>query len=225
MNERRKLLFSAVNERFQELCEHRIPSLRPEDFGNQSSFVARVRDQFSNASIDPFQKQKPQLSNSWQDCEPAGLPALRSLALGESLLIHLGETSGAAEFLQKLRAAKKDPSQSFKLLMIRYECPLNFTCVTEDSIREFILERLMVRDRKKVEEDSLAIANNGFLWLCLNLIGIHAAASGDLRFLDALNYYFELLPANWHSSAANNWLMVSWLALYARALAAQCQEG
>jgi len=56
------------------------------------------------------------------------------------------------------------------------------------------------------------------LLLKLNLIAINASVSPDLRYLDALNYYYELLPAGWYPESPQNWLRVSFLTFYARAL-------
>ena len=58
------------------------------------------------------------------------------------------------------------------------------------------------------------------LWLKLNLVAVYALRVPDLRFLDALNYYYELLPMTWQPQTQHDWLHISYLALYARALAA-----
>ena len=41
----------------------------------------------------------------------------------------------------------------------------------------------------------------------------------DLRYLDALNYYYELLPPAWYPESSHNWLRVSFLNFYLGALA------
>lgn len=224
MNNRRKLLLSAVSERFRELCDERIRSLKPEDFGEQLSFVSEVQQQFSNASSEQFQEQQLQPTDTWQQSELTGLPALRALALGNLGVTSSGETPAGGEFLDELKTARKDASQSLQLMMKRYACPLNFACATEDDIREFVLAGLMVQDRRTIEEDSLSSADNDYLWYRLSLIALHSQASPDLRFLDALSHYFELIPAGWRPRAQNNWLMVSYLSLYARALAVKCED-
>jgi len=56
------------------------------------------------------------------------------------------------------------------------------------------------------------------LLLRLNLIAIYASFTIDLRYLDALNYYYELLPSAWRPES-HSWLRVSFLNFYARALA------
>ncbi len=172
----------------------------------------------------PFRNKNCTSTNTWLQSEPAGPAALRAIALGQLVVTKTPEPAPAAEFLQELESVKKDSSQSFELLMKRYACPLNFSYAMEDGVREFILERLMVVDRRRIEEDSPEVADTDYLWHRLNLIAIHSQVSADLRFLDALNYYFELIPSDWRSRAQDNWLMVSYLALYARALASHCDD-
>ena len=58
--------------------------------------------------------------------------------------------------------------------------------------------------------------NSDDLLLRLNLCALYASRASDLRFLDALNYYYELLPAGWQPRGRNPWLLASYLALYAR---------
>ncbi len=111
-----------------------------------------------------------------------------------------------------------------ELLIERYSNPMNFTLSDEASVREVVLEGLMLRDRRRVEEDSLAFADNDALWYRLSLVAIHSGVTHDLRFLDALNYFFELIPDNWRPRSRHNWLFVAYLALYARALAAKCDD-
>jgi hypothetical protein len=62
------------------------------------------------------------------------------------------------------------------------------------------------------------------LLLLLNLCAVHACTTNDLRFLDALNYHYELLPANWHPASQHAWLLVSYFGLYARALAVRIEK-
>jgi hypothetical protein len=75
----------------------------------------------------------------------------------------------------------------------------------------------MTADRTRLEKDS-SRAVDADLLLKLNLISVHASTTSDLRFLDALNYYYELLPATLYPESQHPWLLVSWFALYARAL-------
>ena len=78
--------------------------------------------------------------------------------------------------------------------------------------------RLMAHDRARVEGRSIASVDADDLLLKLNLVAVHSRETDDLRFLDALNYYYELLPTNWVPRARHVSLVVSFLGLYARAL-------
>jgi hypothetical protein len=64
-----------------------------------------------------------------------------------------------------------------------------------------------------VDEEGVVLA------LKLNLIAIYASFTTDLRYLDALNYYHELLPSAWRPESPHNSLRVSLLIFYVRALA------
>jgi hypothetical protein len=109
--------------------------------------------------------------------------------------------------------------------MERYAYPLNFTLPAEDLVREYILTRVMSRHRSLIEKGSFEAADGDELMVMLNLIAVHAARSTDLRFLDALNYYYELLPTSWFVRVQlQGVLFASYFALYARALAAWIRE-
>jgi len=70
-----------------------------------------------------------------------------------------------------------------------------------------------------MEQHSLHALNADDLLLKLNLIAIYASLTRDLRYLDALNYYYELLPLTWYPESIHNWLRVSFVSFYIRALA------
>ena len=223
MSERRQLISESIGRRFREVCDRRISSLSPDDFGAHSSFVTRVQQQFSDATTTTFQWQlKP--FQTWQQSNLSGSIALQALSFNELIVTPGTEPPHVDEFLGNLKSARKNASHSLELLMTRYACPVNFSCSGESGVRESVLEGLMVRDRKRIEEGSLASSDTDHLWYRLNLLAGHSRVSHDLRFLDALNYYFEYIPDNWQSRAENNWLFVSYLALYALALAAKCEE-
>lgn len=218
----RQLLSESIAERFREVCDQRIGSLHPVDFSDESGFVSKVKLQFNNASITSFLNRLPSPGNSWQQSEPEGLAAMRALAVDE--LVVTGSTKRPDSCIQELKTTRNDKAKSFELLKGRYACPLNFTGPGEDDVREFVLESLMVRDRRRSEEASLASTDHDYLWYRLNLIAVYSQVSSDLRFLDALNYYHELIPSDWCSRSPNNWLFVSYLTSYARALAARCED-
>ena len=76
----------------------------------------------------------------------------------------------------------------------------------------------MVADRSRIEQHELHLLDADDLLLRLNLIAIYASFTSDLRYLDALNYYYELMPQAWYPKSLHNWLRVSFLSFYVRAL-------
>lgn len=76
----------------------------------------------------------------------------------------------------------------------------------------------MVQDRARIERQRVASVDDDLLSK-LNLIAIEASTTRDLRFIDALNYYYELL-SNFTApdSEDSRLLFVSFLELYAQAL-------
>lgn len=121
-----------------------------------------------------------------------------------------------ASFFNDLQASIRDPQRRFELLTTRYLHPLNVAASSEHRVREHLLERLMVADRARIEQHSVHLLNADDLLLRLNLIAIYASFTTELRYLDALNYYYELLPTDW---SPNNSLRTSFLNFYLRALA------
>ena len=220
MNRRERLISAALNERFLELRDARITRLAPESFAEAAPFVAEVRELFRTAEPADLKNYAQGTTSDWADADADCLASLRALALGRTLPLRPApEPSPVGSFVSRLDASRNDPEQRFRLLAERYSWPLNFSLTTEDAARERILTRLMVQDRARVEKEGIAAAGGDDLLLRLNLIALHAARTSDLRFLDALNYYYELLPAGWQPRAGQTWLLASYLALYMRALA------
>jgi hypothetical protein len=112
---------------------------------------------------------------------------------------------------------KKLPSADrFRALSDRYRCPLNVGTAGERDVAEELLRQLMVPDRAGIEQGAPVEAE--LVLLKLNLAGIRALMTRDLRFLDALNFYYEL-PRRWLiRPGANPSLIASWLCIYAQLL-------
>ena len=146
------------------------------------------------------------------------LAALRLLARDEEIACVDVEPPDST-FVDDLHAARQNPRYRFQLLTMRYLHPLNIAAPSEEKVREHLLERLMVSDRPRIEQNDLHLLDANDLFLRLNLIAINASLSRDLRYLDALNYYFELLPAALNPESPQDWLRASFLIFYARALA------
>jgi hypothetical protein len=151
---------------------------------------------------------------TWFASSCESLAAIRSLAEDERIECIEVEPPDTT-FFDELHAASRDPRQRFQLLAKRYVHPLNIAAPSEDKVREHLLERLMVNDRARIEQNSLHLLDADDLALRLNLIAIYASLSRDLRYLDALNYYYELLPANWYQDESGRG---HFLTFYARAL-------
>lgn len=222
---RRDLISNALKKRFRKLCG-RISTFAPERFGEMSPFVSQILEQLQNSTPDYFKEYLSAVSvpDGWMEAGDDCLSSLRRLSLGKPLQLRPAQPQPLAPFIKKLSAAARDPEHCFQLLTQRYSCPLNFVLPAEDESREHVLTRLMVQDRARIEKNSLEAINGDDLLLRLNLTALHASLVPDLRFLDALNYYYELMPANWQPRAQHDWLLASYFAFYARALTAWVSE-
>jgi len=194
LSTRQQIIVNALRQRYVEVCEA--------------------------ASQPAIQFRKWTAPKTWFASTSDSLTAIRALAADEP--IECNETAAPDEpnFFDALRASNRDQQGRFELLTSRYLHPLNIATPSEVQIREHLLERLMVADRSRIEQGSLPLLNVDDLFLRLNLIAIYASFTTDLRYLDALNYYFELLPADWYPKSPHDWLRLSFLNFYARALAA-----
>ena len=156
---------------------------------------------------------------TWFESSGDSLAAIGKLAADEEVQCIEGAPSDEPGFFDDLQAAIREPQRRFEMLTTRYRHPLNIAAPSEHGVREHLLERLMVADRSRIEQHSLHLLDAGDLLLKLNLIAIYASFTTDLRYLDALNYYYELLPSDWRPESPHNWLRVSFFSFYARALA------
>ena len=216
----RELISNALNKRFLEL-RGRISQFAPEQFGDMVSFISQLRERLVGASPAELKQSTFASKNqdSWLEADTDCLASLRRLSLGEQLKVRSSQGPPLAPFIQNLDAAKREPERRIQLLTERYSCPINFAVLSEAEAREYLLTRLMVHDRTRIEQNSIEAVNSDDLLLRLNLIALYTAIVPDLRFLDALNYYYELLPATWRPQARHNWLLITYFALYAQALA------
>ena len=161
---------------------------------------------------------------AWFKSFSDSLTALRALATNEQVEGIEATPPDEPSFYDDLQASVREPQRRFELLTTRYLHPLNIAAPSENRVREHLLERLMVADRSRIEQHSLDQLNADDLLLKLNLIAIYASFTTDLRYLDALNYYYELLPLDWSPKSTPNWLRVSFLSFYLRALAVNCTQ-
>lgn len=197
MSTRQQIIVNALRQRYDEVCKS-ASQLAPGAFGNTEQFTTWTAPQ------------------TWFKSFSDSLTAIRALAANEQVECIEASPPDEPSFYNDLQGAIREPQRRFELLTTRYRHPLNVAAPSETRIREHLLERLMVADRSRIEQHSLEQLNADDLLLRLNLIAIYASFTTDLRFLDALNYYYELLPSNW---STQNWLRLSFLKFYLRALA------
>jgi hypothetical protein len=213
---RRSLLRLALEKRLRDVCRS-IRQLRPNGFGEHAPFVSELQAQASSTSFT--HTRLPQSAASgWSACDEDYLEALRALALGKGLSTRSSDAPPIEPFLASLYEARRDRAERLRLLIERYSCPLNIVADSEAEVREHLLERLMVQDRAQVESGAIELTGERDALLKLNLLAVYAAHAWDLRYLDALNYYYELLTER--GEHENHWsvLFISYLGLYARAL-------
>jgi hypothetical protein len=218
-----------LRRRFDELCDAHLLRLMPERFGSLSPFVAQAQERIGAANRDRqafAALPRPVAPRAWMSAETDCLAALRAHCLGQPVDARplLAVMREAEPFVQALEAHRREPQERFRLLAERYSYPLNITLGSEEAVREYLLMRLMVQDRARLLKHSLVEMESDELLLKLNLLALYAAPATDLRYLDALNYYYEQLPEQWEPAGQHAWLLVSYLTLYAQALAAQVRE-
>ncbi|MFN2576167.1 MAG: hypothetical protein ABR607_00590 [Pyrinomonadaceae bacterium] len=209
MNPREDVIARALDKRQGEVRD-RVTGLTPAAFGDFADYVQSLQQSNPNSTLQSS-------AAAQRDC----LSSLRALSLSSSQFHQTAPALNSEAFLRLLEQHRSSSAERLRLLTERYVWPPNFSLIAEAEIREHSLSRLMVQDRAAIEKQSIARIDTDDLLLKLNLIAVHAAATSDLRFLDALNYYYELLPADWVPRARHGWLLASYLGLYARALAVQ----
>jgi hypothetical protein len=213
----KELISIAVARRLSEVRE-RVNRFDPEMFGDEGFFLTSVKEVLLAqpdriSTLTPFSAPA-----DWVAADTVCLTSLRVLSLHGPKTMPRAPHPPAGDFLNQLKKKSAARELMFSLLAERYAWPLNFSFAADDEVREYLLMLLMTADRTRIENNSAGDLNPDDLLLKLNLIGVHAATGTDLRFLDALNYYYELLPASVFPESQHPWLLISWWALYARAL-------
>jgi hypothetical protein len=208
-----------LKERFREVCDR--PGLSTAACG-PANFFRDVQFKLRGISIADMRKLIPYTRglDYWTTSDMGFRRSLISLSLGHQPELQPCEQPPVAPFMELLSAFRADPVRRVLLLADRYSSPLSFTLAEEMEVREYVLMRLMTHDRAALEKGKSAQVNGADLLLKLNLVALMAARTTDLRFLDALNYYYELPRRMWPPRACDDTLMGSYHALYAQALAA-----
>jgi len=151
---------------------------------------------------------------TWVDCDASFLDSLCMIALG-GRLEHRPSDRGPAP-LSALELNKLSRNDRINALCARYRCPLSMGVESESDVAEELLRQLMVPDRAKLEAGEEFDVD--LVLLKLNLVGIRAMITRDLRFLDALNYFYELPRRSLARMRTNPRFLVFWLCIYAQLL-------
>lgn len=166
---------------------------------------------------DPVGSGRLPSNFTWLSCEADLWGCLRAIALGLETGCRLADTCPARLSLSNLK--KLSSIERFRVLSERYCCPLNIGTAGESEVAEELLRQLMVVERARLEKGTV-LDVTGVL-LALNLVGIRALVSGDLRSFDALNYFYELPPSALIRLRVSPRLCAFWLCIYAQLLCKQ----
>jgi hypothetical protein len=207
-----------------EALRKRLLDVRTESLVRLRGFLDVRDQQFADqvvVAITPPQIRTPLAAYSLSGSAPAsvvaglsGLEGLRQTALGET--VGVPEKLMTVPFdriaFMQLTAARRF------VLLAELELPYSITLPSQEWLREELLRQAMVSDRKKLEDRQLGELHHDFMLLKLNLLALVAGVHGDLRYLDAVNYWYERLPVRWKPTGDHQWLLASLVGIYAQAL-------
>lgn len=143
--------------------------------------------------------------------------SLKRIAQGKDYL----ESSDANNFLEPsapsfLKELVQKKENVISLLKERYRIPQNIEISSEQSVAEWLLCQLMVIHRPKLDRRLLKGPVMTEVLIKLNLVAIKAMKSHDMRYLDSLNYYYELLPKP--DTDDHSYMYETFLRLYIRVI-------
>jgi hypothetical protein len=165
---------------------------------------------------DAFHDWQPAATMEWQDCD-ANLPeCLISLGVGEGIVSRPSTTKPTVLSCSDFKGLRT--KARLETLCARYRYPLNIGIERESEIAEELLRQLMVADRATLEAKAEFEVDD--VLLKLSLTGIYARMKHDLRFLDALNYFYELPQRSVARLNHNPYFLAAWLCIYAQLLCA-----
>jgi hypothetical protein len=163
---------------------------------------------------DTFRDWRFAAAFTWMNCNASFIDCLGAIALGRDIG-HRSSNTGPVG-LSLVSFNKLASNQRSEILCDRYRCPLNIGLHAESDIAEELLRQLMVPDRAKLEAG--AEFDVDMVMLKVNLVGVRAMITRDLRYLDALNYFYELPRRSLTRMRANPRFLASWLCIYAQLL-------
>jgi hypothetical protein len=148
------------------------------------------------------------------NCDASFADNLRGIALTHN--VERRPSGAGPETLFVTDFNKLSRNERIEVLCERYRCPLNIGLASESDVAEELLRQLMVPDRARLEAGREFDAE--MVLLKLNLVGVRAMITRDLRFLDALNYFYELPRRSLVRMRSNPSLLGFWLCIYAQLL-------
>ena len=210
---RNTILRGVLLRRLAELGKSWKHLVSAECLGSLGSLAPEVESFLSGR--DSIRNSLLPVTFTWLNCDTDFWGCLHTIALARKIECRPADTSPACLSLGDLK--KLSGADLFKVLCARYRCPLNIGAASELEVAEELLRQLMVTDRAKLETGA-AFDVDGAL-LRLNLVGIRALVTHDLRSLDALNCFYELPQRSLTRMRANSRLLASWLCIYMQLLA------
>jgi hypothetical protein len=161
---------------------------------------------------DTFRDWRFASTFGWMNCDASFTDNLCRIALAHNIERQPSGTGpgplSVADFNKLAR------NERIEALYDRYRCPLNIGLASESDLVEELLRQLMVPDRAKLEAGKEFDVD--MVLLKLNLVGVRAMVTRDLRCLDALNYFYELPRRSLLRMRSNPRLLVFWLCTYAQ---------
>jgi hypothetical protein len=188
---------------------HFISSGRLESLGS----LAKEVESFLSGQ-DAFRDWRFAAIFTWMNCDASFMDCLRAIALGRNIEHRPSDTGPVG--LSLVSFNKLASNQRSEILCDRYQCPLNIGLHGESDVAEELLRQLMVPDRAKLEAG--AEFDVDMVLLKLNLVGVRAMVTRDLRYLDVLNYFYELPRRSLTRMRANPRFLAFWLCIYAQLL-------
>lgn len=212
LDRREEILRRALLRRRAELRKSWKHLISAECLESLGSLASEVKSFLSGQ--DSIRDWRFAASFTWTDCDASFLDCLRVIALAGNIEYRPLDTGPAC--LSPVDLNKLSSNERLEVLRARYRCPLNIGTASEFEVAEELVRQLMVSDRAKLEAG--AKFDVDMMLLKLNLVGIRAMITRDLRFLDALNYFYELPLRSLIHMRANSDLLASWLCIYAQLL-------
>lgn len=165
---------------------------------------------------DTARDWRPAAVISWVKCDLSFLESLGAIALAKKFEYWPSDVRPSSFSLGDFN--KLSARERFDALSSRYRCPLNIGAPSEGEVAEELLRQLMVPDRAKLKAGSEYEVD----WVLLKLIlaGLRALMTHDLRFLDALSFFYELPCQSLTRMRANPPFLAFWLCIYSQLLRA-----